>query len=228
MVDREETPYNPLDKRNLAESVAEAMLARPLESLPPPASFIGAGIYALYYVGNFEPYKRLSKLNKEAMERDPSLMVPIYVGIARPEGARTGLTSLESTTSKALYGRLGDHSRKIRTVENLKIEDFYCRYLVVDDIWTPLGETLLISTYYPLWNRRLAGFGNNAPGKGRELQKNSSWHIMHPGKNWSTRLQASKIKTVDLEKEVKEHWEKHLVEFEDRLKAEKLGRSKKS
>ena len=42
------SPFNPLDKRNLAESVTDAMLARPVESLP-PARFIGVGIYAIYY-----------------------------------------------------------------------------------------------------------------------------------------------------------------------------------
>lgn len=29
------TPYNPLDKRNLAESVASAMLHTPVQKLPP-------------------------------------------------------------------------------------------------------------------------------------------------------------------------------------------------
>lgn len=36
------TPYNPLDKRNLAESVASAMLHTPVQKLP-PEPFIGAG-----------------------------------------------------------------------------------------------------------------------------------------------------------------------------------------
>ena len=40
------TPYNPLDKRNLAESVASAMLHTPVQKLP-PEPFIGAGVYAL-------------------------------------------------------------------------------------------------------------------------------------------------------------------------------------
>lgn len=49
----EETPYNPLDKRNLGVSVADALLERPILPLPPADSFVGAGIYAIYYVGNF-------------------------------------------------------------------------------------------------------------------------------------------------------------------------------
>lgn len=43
------TPYNPLDKRNLAESVASAMLHTPVQKLP-PEPFIGAGVYAIYYI----------------------------------------------------------------------------------------------------------------------------------------------------------------------------------
>jgi len=42
--------YNPLDKLHLGESVARALLAQPVVVLPPPTSFVGAGIYALYYI----------------------------------------------------------------------------------------------------------------------------------------------------------------------------------
>ena len=56
------TPYNPLDKRNLAESVASAMLHTPVQKLP-PEPFIGAGVYAIYYKGDFEPYRKLVELN---------------------------------------------------------------------------------------------------------------------------------------------------------------------
>ena len=45
-------PFNPLDKRHLGESVAEALLKTAPVALPPD-QFIGAGVYALYYVGQF-------------------------------------------------------------------------------------------------------------------------------------------------------------------------------
>jgi hypothetical protein len=51
-------PFNPLDKRNLAASVAEALLgrkARPLGGLEP---FNGAGIYAIYYPVSSRPTHR--------------------------------------------------------------------------------------------------------------------------------------------------------------------------
>ena len=46
-------PFNPLDKRHLGESVASAMLKSPIHPLP-PEKFKGAGIYAIYYTGDFE------------------------------------------------------------------------------------------------------------------------------------------------------------------------------
>ena len=57
-------PFNPLDKRNLASSVAEAMLsspARPMENLAP---FFGAGIYAIYYCGKLDMDHHLNLLLK--------------------------------------------------------------------------------------------------------------------------------------------------------------------
>jgi hypothetical protein len=58
-----DAPFNPLDKKNLGVSVTEAMLARPVSGLPPRV-FSGAGIYAIYYVGDFESYKEVAKRNR--------------------------------------------------------------------------------------------------------------------------------------------------------------------
>ena len=55
--------YNPLDKLRLGESVAKALLARPISPLPPTDSFIGAGIYALYYAGKFPAYRKITEKN---------------------------------------------------------------------------------------------------------------------------------------------------------------------
>ena len=42
-------PFNPLDKRHLGASVANALLESDTYPLPPDP-FIGAGVYALYYI----------------------------------------------------------------------------------------------------------------------------------------------------------------------------------
>lgn len=55
--------YNPLDKLRLGESVAKALLARPVSVLPPSEPFVGAGIYTLYYTGPFAPYRRIKERN---------------------------------------------------------------------------------------------------------------------------------------------------------------------
>lgn len=66
-----------------------------------------------------------------------------------------------------LHGRLREHAESVRAAENLNIDNFAARWLVVDDIWIPLGETLLIGKFQPVWNRLLDGFGNHDPGAGR-------------------------------------------------------------
>lgn len=76
-----EIPYNPLDKNNLGASVADALLERADVPLEDVEQFIGAGIYAIYYTGDFTPYSPI------AAKRNG---IPIYVGKAVQPGARKG------------------------------------------------------------------------------------------------------------------------------------------
>ena len=175
-------PYNPLDKLHLGESVAKALLTRPIDELP-PAPFPGAGIYGLYYVGKFPAYARVAEKNLKNQ-----WAAPIYVGKAVPPGARKGGYGLGEVPGEVLYRRLREHAESIQQTDNLSLDDFRCRFLVVDDIWIPLGESLLISTFSPLWNRILDGFGNHDPGAGRYNQQNSTWDVIHPGRPWAAKL----------------------------------------
>jgi len=118
-------PFNPLDKKNLGESVAEFMLSAPVEEIPPKAS-------------------------------------------------------------------------------NLSLEDFHCRYLVVDDIWIPLAESLLIEMFSPLWNLVIDGFGNHAPGAGRYNQQKSPWDVLHPGRAWAEKLLKNRVDLEKIRAKVKE------------------------
>jgi hypothetical protein len=179
---RDETPYNPLDKIHLGESVANAILRRPIEPLPLPDVFLGAGVYAIYYTGRFPAYRRIAERN-----RNNRYAWPIYVGKAIPAGARRGNVGVGARPGRVLYNRLAEHAESVRQASNLKIEDFACRYLVVDDIWIPLGESLLIQQFAPIWNIHLDGFGNHDPGSGRYNQQRSSWDMIHPGREWATR-----------------------------------------
>lgn len=182
---KQHTPYNPLEKVNLGISVAEAMLAQSPQPMSQLDAFVGAGIYALYYHGPFPAYGPLARLN-----RDHGPSVPIYVGKAITEGGRKGVAlqsdSGKERASRALFKRLNEHAESIRCTA-LSLSDFSCRYLVVDDIWIPLGESLLIARFGPLWNLLLDGFGNHDPGKGRYNGLVPRWDVLHPGRSWAAR-----------------------------------------
>ncbi|HFF0322705.1 TPA: Eco29kI family restriction endonuclease [Pseudomonas aeruginosa] len=175
-------PFNPLDKKNLGASVAEALLTKEVHPLGDLPVFEGAGIYAIYYTGVFAPYAQVSRLNA-----DGKFMLPIYVGKAVPPGARMG-ASLELAAGKVLHKRLKEHAESIKAAENLDIKDFHCRFLVVDDIWIPLGESLIIARFTPVWNSLIDGFGNHNPGKGRHAGMRPRWDVLHPGREWAMRL----------------------------------------
>lgn len=185
---RTEPEFNPLDKKNLGTSVAEALLSRPRCELPPSEAFAGAGVYAVYYRGDFAPYQPLALRNSSGDERNDK---PIYVGRAVPAGARKGLLK-PGNQGAPLYNRLAEHAASIEAVDNLKREDFFCRYLIVDDIWIPLGESLLISMFRPLWNQVVDGFGNHDPGSGRHAGRRAPWDMIHSGRPWAAKLQAGR------------------------------------
>jgi len=181
-----DAPFNPLDKLNLAESLADAMLKGFVGPLPPIKRFEGAGIYAIYYAGDFQPYKLLARKNQG---NDPT--APIYVGKAVPPGARKGGFGLGAEPGTALFKRLNEHSKSIDEAKNLDLNGFSCRYLVCDDIWIPLGEALLIERFQPPWNVLIEGFGIHTPGKGRKKQVRSRWDTLHPGRTLARGLPAN-------------------------------------
>ena len=191
---------NPLDKQNLGTSVADALVARTLVPLGDIPKFEGAGIYAIYYFGDFPAYEMLSKGNREAGQE-----TPIYVGKAVPKGTRKGSFDLDAKAGTVLRARLNQHARSIRSAENLRIEDFRCRFLVIDDIWIPLGESLLIARHSPIWNHLLGGFGSNAPGSGRHAGMRSRWDVMHPGRPSAMKCKARDETAEQLAAEIKNH-----------------------
>lgn len=114
---------------------------------------------------------------------------PIYVGKAIPKGGRKGgITSEPAATGRALLDRLRHHAASISEASNLELGDFSVRHLVIEDIWIPLGENMLIETFKPVWNIALDGFGNKTPGSRRETQYKSPWDVVHPGRKFAERL----------------------------------------
>ncbi len=181
-----ELVFNPLAKRNLGKSVVDALLESQVLPLRNIGIFSGAGVYAVYYHGSFPKYRPLSLLN------ELSSNYPIYVGKAIPKGGRKGTSADASLDSTALSKRLQEHKSSIEAASSLNIEDFTYRSLVVDDIWIPLGETLIIQRFQPLWNQVVDGFGNHDPGKGRHVGMRPPWDELHPGRAWAYRCQPPK------------------------------------
>ncbi len=124
----------------------------------PPEDAVGRGIYTIHYDGQFHAYENLAG-------------TPIYVGQARN-----------------LRTRLGQHARSIEQADNLDIDDFRCRWLVLAPVWISLTEQILIDEYRPVWNA-IRGFGNHDQGTTRRAQKRSQWDTLHPGRPWATSYQ---------------------------------------
>ena len=190
-------PYNPLDKQNIGNSIANELMNQNLQSVP-PEQFVGAGVYAIFYIGQNEIYKELSEYNQKT-----NCGCPIYVGKAVPQGSRKGGTGIGKDQGPALYKRLGDHSKSIKEAIDLDLNDFLCRYIVVDDIWIPLAESLMISRYKPVWNSLIDGFGNHDPGSGRKGQVQSQWDMLHPGRSWAKKLSKGSTDQDQLKRMVK-------------------------
>ena len=171
--------HSPLFQSVVDEAI-EFFDETPIHELPPPDSFVGPGVYALYYLGGFDLY---ASLNQETSRQ------PIYVGKAVPPGWRTA--RLQETNAPVLYRRLREHAKSIQQTTNLEVDDFRCRFMILSGIESDLVvpvEAELIRRYGPLWNSVIDGFGNHDPGSGRYNQAKSEWDVLHPGRPWAERL----------------------------------------
>ena len=189
-------PFNPLEREALGERVADELLATeplPLAGLP---RFEGAGVYALYYSGDHPIYAVISGAD-----------VPVYVGKAMPPGARQGRFGLGAPPGPAIHRRLRVHARSVDGAADLDLADFQVRFLVVEDIWIPLGEALLISKFQPAWNRVVDGFGSHDPGEGRKGQARSRWDTLHPGRPWAHKLSDRDETAADIQRHLKAHFD---------------------
>jgi hypothetical protein len=178
------------DTALLAGQIQKTFLARPLDILPVKEPFGGAGVYALYYSGEFPLYAPIS-LNNVGIDKH----MPIYIGKAVLPGTRKNNVHGDDKNSPALYKRLKEHSETIQATANLSLHDFTCRYYVAreNEYWmVQLLESTLIEKFNPIWNKVLDGFGNHDPGNGRLNQKRSFWDTVHPGRKWAEKLQNNK------------------------------------
>lgn len=172
---RPESIFDPSDPNTAGRVVALTLVAQakhPLSAIP---EFYGAGVYAIYYRGNFEPYLPLAG-------RDH----PIYVGKADPDNQ-----AAKNAVSQGmkLSARLREHARSIgKAVASLNIDDFDCRFLIVQTGFQKSAEDYLINFFKPIWNsetRICFGLGKHGDSSEKRVNKRSPWDTMHPGREWA-------------------------------------------
>lgn len=174
-------PFDPLAVENIGVTLAVELLEQPLCELPPAERFTGAGVYAIYYTGAHAAYSELVGLDGGV----GGSKYPVYIGSAVRENAKQGFNP-RATTATRLWTRLVHHAESIRGVADggldpdFRLEDFRCRFLVLNDAYITLAESVLIATFRPAWNGM--GFGSKVVGVRREGQVPSLWDSLHPGR----------------------------------------------
>lgn len=203
---REEHVYTSDAFEEIIKDTIRFFNGTPVLKLPHPIRFHGTGVYAIYYIGKSDIYKSLAEKNRIEFS------MPIYVGKAVPRGWRQA--RIETDTDKKSYelnGRLKEHARSISQAKNLSSEDFYCRFMILEDAASSLigtVEAALIRYYKPIWNTKIDGFGNHDPGKGRYNQAKSEWDVLHPGRPWADKCLGEAPDNKRVEKRVTEYFTK--------------------
>lgn len=173
--------FDPLNVENVGVTLAVELLEQPFHPLPPDELFSGAGVYAIYYDGPHPAYSHLVGLDGGTGGKK----YPVYIGSAVRENAKQGFNP-RATTSKRLRTRLSHHAESIKAVvaggqdPDLRLTDFRCRFLILNDAYITLAESVLIATFRPAWNGM--GFGSKVVGVRREDQIPSLWDSLHPGR----------------------------------------------
>jgi len=164
--DREKHVYR---NSEFAEILKDAVLffhGTPVFAIPPPQTFVGAGVYALYYLGKSGIYSKFgNEINRTAYN------VPIYVGKAVPDGWRQSRNTSATDGKNKLFSRIKEHARSIQAVRSLSVNEFHCRFMIFEgeaQNMIAAAEAALIAEKTPLWNSVVDGFGNHAPGVKRK------------------------------------------------------------
>jgi len=206
--DRSEHVYRSDAFAELVKDAVRFFNGTPVHTLPPIESFLGTGVYALYYTGCNPLYKKYAELNRL------SYGYPIYVGKAVLRGWRQARSSDNALSqSRELIGRLREHGRSITHSVDLSLEDFMCRFVIFEEEGSDMISTIeaaLIKLNKPLWNTAVDGFGNHDPGSGRYEQAKSDWDVVHEGRVWASKCNGK-------------HAEKNTVISNIRLHLKKLG-----
>ncbi|MCO6455240.1 MAG: Eco29kI family restriction endonuclease [Pirellulaceae bacterium] len=172
-------PQYVLDLSNpetVGKLIGQTLLDRERQPLGSVRGFYGSGVYALYYRGSFPAYRPITCTE-----------TPIYVGKADPPTpeARSYIEQ-----GKKLAQRLAEHAKSIRAAsDTLRLEDFDCRFLVVQSGWQRSAEDYLLNLFKPIWNSKICfGFGKHGDDPRTRGNTRSPWDSLHPGRKWATKV----------------------------------------
>lgn len=173
--------FDPTDPATAGRIVALTMVAQARYPLSRVPVFYGTGVYALYYKGIegakgwCPPYAPLSGTEH-----------PIYVGKADPVNPAA---KEPMSQGQKLAARLREHAKTIgKAKTTLDLDNFECRFLIVQTGFQTSAERYLIDFFKPIWNSETKiCFGMSKHGDSAETRGNgrSPWHTMHPGVSWS-------------------------------------------
>lgn len=199
--------FDPGDPTELGRLIAQTLLLQRRHELDGLGAFYGSGVYAIYYKGDFGPYRDLSGSE-----------TAIYIGKVDP--MRQGATTPKEQ-GDCLWRRLvRDHLKNIKRAENLRAGDFECRYLVVKSAWQVTAENILINRFKPVWNNETGicyGFGKHGDAPGTRANARSPWDTLHPGRPWAWRDgNVPNLKSPEqIASEVEEHLRKYPPEHSE-------------
>lgn len=196
---RPDAMFDPADPTTAGRVVALTLVAQtrhPLSAIP---EFYGAGVYAIYYRGDFEYYRALSGTDH-----------PIYVGKADPVNPSAKDAVAQGVK---LSGRLDEHAKSIRkAATTLNIEDFDGRFLIVQTGFQKSAEDYLINMFKPIWNSETKicfGLGKHGDSSDTRGNKRSPWDTLHPGRAWADASSENQKAPDVIAEQIREHLTRH-------------------
>ena len=193
--------FDPSNPKIVGRFTALALVAQTRIPLATIGRFYGAGVYAIYYRGDFELYRPLSGVE-----------TPIYVGKASPAGDGTRTPREQG---ERLAARLNEHRKNIaRATTTLDVADFDARFLVVQSGWEKSAEDYLISLFHPIWDNEvdiLHGLGKHGDDPATRANKRSPWDTLHPGRAWAVATKEDARSRERIAADLERHFTKHPV-----------------
>jgi hypothetical protein len=191
--------FDPTDPTTAGRIVALTLVAQgrhPLAAIP---DFYGAGVYAIYYTGKFEPYKELAGADH-----------PIYIGKADPDDHSANNAIGQGTK---LSIRLSEHAKSIRkAATTIDLNDFECRFLIVQSGFQKSAESYLIEFFRPIWNSEQKicfGLGKHGDSSETRGNKRSPWDTIHPGREWAASSEQDQKPREQILAQISQHFSKY-------------------